>query len=81
MRATYLAHIGMWYAQTQYELVQDSGVRTLSGILLQRCKCKFGDNIKMVIQVLVWKDVGWIYLAQNRIQWQARFVSPYYGFC
>jgi hypothetical protein len=31
----------------------------------------------MVTQVILWKYVDWTYLAHDRIQWQARSVSPF----
>ena len=50
--------------------------KNIGRIPLQRSGCKMVDNIKMVIQAMVWKDVDCIYLAHDRIQWHARPVSP-----
>jgi hypothetical protein len=29
------------------------------------------DNIRMDLKEIVWEDVGWIHLAQDRGQWRA----------
>jgi hypothetical protein len=38
---------------------------------LGRSRCRWVDNIKMVLRETGWDDVDWIDLAQDRDQWRA----------
>jgi hypothetical protein len=36
-----------------------------------RPRCRWVDNIKMDLREIGWDGVGWIELAQDRVQWRA----------
>jgi hypothetical protein len=38
---------------------------------LRRPRHRCDSNIRMDVREIVWEDVGWMYLAQDRDQWQA----------
>ena len=38
---------------------------------LGRSRCRWEDNIKMDLQEVGWRDMDWIYLAQDRYSWRA----------
>jgi hypothetical protein len=38
---------------------------------LGRPRCRWEDNIKMDLQEVGWRDMDWIYLAQDRDRWWA----------
>jgi hypothetical protein len=35
-----------------------------------RPRCKWEDNIRMYLRGIVWEGVDWIYLVEDRGQWQ-----------
>jgi len=39
--------------------------------LLGRPRHRWEDNIRMDLREIVWEGVNWIYLSQDRDQWQA----------
>jgi len=39
--------------------------------LLGRSKCRWEDNIRMVLREIGCEDVDWIHLSQDRVKWQA----------
>jgi hypothetical protein len=38
---------------------------------LRRPRCRWVDNIKMDLRIIVWDGMDWIDLAQDRDQWRA----------
>jgi hypothetical protein len=38
---------------------------------LGRPKSRWKDNIQMDLKDIIWEDVDWSHLAQNRVHWQA----------
>jgi hypothetical protein len=38
---------------------------------LGRSRCRWEDGIRMDLRETGWKDIEWVQLAQNRVQWQA----------
>jgi hypothetical protein len=39
--------------------------------LLGRSKCRWEDNIRMVLREIGCEDVDWIHLSQDRVKWLA----------
>jgi hypothetical protein len=39
--------------------------------LLGRSRCRWENNVKMVLREMGWCDIDWIHLAQDRDQWRA----------
>jgi hypothetical protein len=37
---------------------------------LGRPKCRWEDNIRMYLRAVGWEVVGWMRLAQDRVQWR-----------
>jgi hypothetical protein len=38
---------------------------------LGKCRSRWEDNIKMFLAVIIWDDMDWSDLAQDRNQWRA----------
>jgi len=45
-------------------------VKTEGKRSLRRPRLRWQDNIKMDLQEVGWRDMDWIYLAQNRYSWR-----------
>jgi len=51
--------------------VQNFGWKTEEKRPLGRPKRRWDDNIIMDLNEIVWEDVNWIHLSQDRDQWRA----------
>jgi hypothetical protein len=64
--AGYVARMGVWRGAYRDFVGRPEGRRPLG-----RPRRKWEDNIKMYLQEVVWKDMDWIDMAQDRDRWRA----------